>query len=90
MLSAASATLGLMLTGRLLTESLRVGADLSIPDLRVIRLGRTTFRLQRRQKTPPSTSMATSRAVPPTPNRRFGPSSTSKLQTNEPKSLPKL
>jgi hypothetical protein len=29
-----------MLTGRLLTESLRVGADLSIPDLRVVRLGR--------------------------------------------------
>jgi hypothetical protein len=29
-----------MLTGRLLTESLRVGVDLSVPDLRVVRLGR--------------------------------------------------
>lgn len=29
-----------MLRGRLLTESLRVGADLSVPSLRVTRLGR--------------------------------------------------
>ncbi len=29
-----------MLTGRLLTESLRVGLDLAIPDLRVVRLDR--------------------------------------------------
>ncbi len=34
------ATLDRMLTGRLLAESLRVGADLVIPDLRVVRLGR--------------------------------------------------
>lgn len=32
-----------MLTGRLLTESLRVAVDLAIPDLRVVRLGRHDF-----------------------------------------------
>jgi hypothetical protein len=29
-----------VLTGRLLTESLRIGADLEVPDLRVVRVGR--------------------------------------------------
>jgi len=29
-----------VLTGRLLAESLRIGVDLSVPDLRVVRLGR--------------------------------------------------
>ncbi|HYI57107.1 MAG TPA: hypothetical protein VEX66_03000 [Microlunatus sp.] len=29
-----------MLTGRLLAESLRIGIDLTVPDLRVVRLGR--------------------------------------------------
>jgi hypothetical protein len=38
-LSVAAARLFGMLTGRLLTESLRVGIDLSVPDLRLVRLG---------------------------------------------------
>ena len=33
-------TMAVMLTGRLLTESLRVGADLEVADLRVVRIGR--------------------------------------------------
>ena len=33
-------TMAVMLTGRLLAESLRVGADLEVADLRVVRIGR--------------------------------------------------
>jgi hypothetical protein len=33
-------TMAVMLTGRLLAESLRVGADLAVADLRVVRIGR--------------------------------------------------
>ena len=33
-------TMAFMLTGRLLAESLRVGADLEVADLRVVRIGR--------------------------------------------------
>src|SRR5215207_4330138 len=35
-----SFTMTFMLTGRLLAESLRVGADLEVADLRVVRIGR--------------------------------------------------
>jgi hypothetical protein len=36
----AAGKIGLMLQGRLLTESLRIGAAITVPDLRVTRLGR--------------------------------------------------
>jgi len=75
--------MAVMLTGRLLAESHRVGADLQVADLRVVRIGRydvanSTFRLIA------LIPLVTARGAQSLANHGSGRSSTSKLPTIEP------
>ena len=76
-------TMAVMLTGRLLAESLRVCADLEVADLRVVRIGRHDVSTRQLALMAP-TLLTTARGAQSLANHRSGRSSTSKLPTIEP------